>query len=215
MQRRCNRRQAEAAWSRETPRYETNELAPNRYRGLKVPRDKGLRCVILGSLLEIERAAHEALCGIAPNRLVWGPLQPPEFLRVLADITTWALTHFEPVRAWSVAEDLTASEEQEGYGLIGRLRRMSAADYPTGQFLRTMTDIAHPKIRGSALWVAHSLMCASHTGAVDRNAGPHPQDRQTGRVLRSSPAARHWLRSRQEHWPLDYRRQWWIEFNRD
>jgi hypothetical protein len=46
-------------------------------------------------------------------------------LRIVTDLTTWSLTHFEPGRAWSLAEDLSAAEEQEGYGLIGRRRRMS------------------------------------------------------------------------------------------
>jgi hypothetical protein len=213
--RKTNPRRAETTWSRDILTSETHTLAPNFYRTLKVPRDQGLRCAILGSLLEIERATCDALRGIAPNRLFWGPLEPQEFLRVLGDLTTWALSHFEPVRAWSIAEDLTATEEQEGYGLIGRLRRVSPADDPTVPFPRTLSEIAHPKIRGGALWVAHSLMSASHTAASDRKSGPNPQDRQTIRVLSCSPAARDWLRTRQEDWPSDYRHQWWIDLTRD
>jgi hypothetical protein len=103
--------------------------------------------------------------GSRPIRCGGGPLSPTEFLRIVTDLTTWSLTHFEPVLAWSLAEDLSAAEEQEGYGLIGRRRRLSAADNPSGHSLRTLQEVSEPKIRGSALWVAHALMSASHVGA--------------------------------------------------
>ena len=52
---------------------------------------------------------------------------------VLGDLTSWSLTHFEPVRCWSAAEELTPTEVQEGRGLIGRTGRMSGSDYPENQ----------------------------------------------------------------------------------
>jgi hypothetical protein len=55
-----------------------------------------------------------AIAGIAPNPFCWGQLTPAEFLLILGDLTTWALTHFESVRSWSVAEEMTATEQQEG-----------------------------------------------------------------------------------------------------
>jgi len=211
--RRLGSREAEAYRSRDMLKYKASELAADRYRGLKVTREPSLRVAILGSLLEIERTVSNALVGIQPNRLLWGALEAREFLQVLSDLTTWALTHFEPVRAWSLAEDLTAAEEQEGYGLIGRVRRMSAADYAAGQSVRTLSDIALPKVRGSALWVAHALMSATHPGATDRIAGPRQQDRQKARILPTSPAARTWIAERQQCWPEAYRREWWIELS--
>jgi hypothetical protein len=74
---------------------------------------------------------------------------------ILTDVTTWSLTHFEPVRSWSVAEDLTATEEQDGYGLIvlkvdtGRLlsdRRLSTVFSPAPGAIRTecRDDLADP-----------------------------------------------------------------------
>jgi hypothetical protein len=194
---RNHHRRASTEWSAQALRSEAHYLAPDRYRTLKVARESSLRCVILGSLVEIERAILNALAGRSPNPLWWGPLNPTDFLRIVTDLTTWYLTHFEPVRAWSLAEDLSAAEEQEGYGLIGRRRRLSASDYPSGHLLRTLQEITEPKIRGSALWVAHALMSASHVGASDRDAKLSLQERQASYLHRAPPAARAWLANRQ------------------
>ena len=43
--------------------------------------------------------------------------------------STWVLTHLEPVRCWFAAEDFPPTQEQDGYGLIGRGQRMSVSDY--------------------------------------------------------------------------------------
>ena len=186
-------------------------LAADRYRNLKVARESELRCSMLGSLVEIQRAIADALSGISPNRLLWGPLTAEEFLRVTMDLTTWSLTHFEPVRAWSIAEDLTPAEEQEGYGLVGRMRRISIDDYATGRSVRTLRDLTHPKVRGAALWVAHALMSPSHVGASDRR-GRTLHDRQVARILQCSPIGRDWLAQQQQHWPGIYLRRWWDAF---
>ncbi|MGA2841208.1 MAG: hypothetical protein ABSG18_13670 [Steroidobacteraceae bacterium] len=159
-------------------------------------------------------AVTDALAGIAPNRLLWGNLTAREFLTVVDDVTTWALTHFEPVSAWSSAEDLTAVEEQEGYGIVGRLRRQSGSGDQSQNGERSLREVTHPKVRGSALWVAHALLASCHGDASDRTSGSTPQERQIARIVRSAPAGREWLAHRQESWPTAYRRQWWIDVRR-
>ncbi len=72
---------------------------------------------VVESLLEIQRAAQDSLLGVVPDPIIWEPLQPAQFLQVLADITTWSL---EPVLAWSAAEDLTDLERRPGNSLLGR-----------------------------------------------------------------------------------------------
>jgi hypothetical protein len=174
-----------------------------------------VRVAILGCLLEIERAAAAAIAGIAPNPFSWGKLTAPEFLLILGDLTTWALTHFESVRSWSVAEEMTATEEQEGYGLIGRGQRMSIADYAEDRMTRSLRDIANPKVRGPALWTAHTLMATCHVAASDRSSGKTTQDRQSALLSGLAPASRQWLAQRQANWPSDYRRSTWINLNED
>jgi hypothetical protein len=100
--------------SRQNLLSDINFLASNRCRDLIVPRNPKVRFDILAGLVEIECAAANALCGVRPNPWLWGDLAPQEFLLVLRDVTTWSLMHFEPVRAWSAAEDFSPTEEQEG-----------------------------------------------------------------------------------------------------
>jgi len=202
----------EIPWSAAQLRIEIQFCTPDRYRDLKVARESEVRLTILSSLVEIERVVAKALAGINPNRLFWGNLTAEEFLTVLDDVTTWSLTHFEPVSAWSGAEELTAVEEQEGYGLVGRHRRQCgsvAKSNQSGQ--RTLREVTHPKVRGAALWVAHALLAVCHMDASDRPSGDTSQQRQAARLLRAAPAGREWLANRQERWPATYRRQWWID----
>ncbi len=189
-------------------------LAANRYRDLKVASESEVRRVMLGSLLEIERAVADALAGVTPNCLVWGNLTSQAFLTVVDDVTTWSLTHFEPVCAWSGAEDLTAVEEQEGYGIVGRLRRQCGLVDHGQNGNRSLREVTHPKVRGAALWVAHALLASCHRDASDRSSGSTPQERQIARILRSAPVSQEWLADRQARWPGAYRRQWWIDVRR-
>ncbi len=189
-------------------------LTANRYGALKLASESEMRRVMLGSLLEMERAVADALTGIAPNCLVWGTLSAEAFLTVVDAVTTWSLSHFEPVCAWSSAEDLTAVDEQEGYGIIGRLRRQGGSTEQGQNGERSLREVTHPKVRGAALWVAHALLASCHTDASDRPPGLTPQDRQTARMLRSARAGWEWLADRQERWPAACRRQWWIDIRR-
>jgi hypothetical protein len=161
--------------------------------------------------MEIEKSAAAAIGGIAPNPLLWGRLTAASFLMILDDVTTWALTHFESVRSWSVAEDFTPTEEQEGYGLIGRGQRMSASDYPPKQLTRSLRTITNPKVRGAGLWTAHALLATCHTAASDRSFGATPQDRQAALLAGAAPVSRQWLAQRQTRWPPEYRRSGWVD----
>jgi hypothetical protein len=183
----------------------------DRYRSYRRIYEPAVKPNILACLVEIERSTAEALAGIAPNFCLWGKLSAAQFLMVLGDLTTWSLTHFEPVRCWSAAEELTPTEVQEGQGLIGRTARMCGSDYGEDQCTRSLCDVAIPKVRGAALWTAHALMATCHTAASDRISGKSPQDRQHALLSRAAPVSRRWLAMRQAHWPRDYCRNQWIE----
>ena len=101
-----------SCWSHAALKSQQQLLAPNRYRDLKVRSQPAVRSAILGCLVEIEKTAATAIAGTAPNPLLWGKLTGASFLTILEDVTTWTLTHFEPVRSWSVAKDFTPTEEQ-------------------------------------------------------------------------------------------------------
>lgn len=197
-------------WSRTELVEDAESVVANQYRALKVAREPELRCALFGCLLEMERAAEAAISGAAPNPLLWGRLSAEDFLLVLRDVTTWSLTHFEPVRAWSAAEDLTIVEEQEGYGMMGRIRRLMPSDYPEKRTVRTLQEVVNPKVRGASLWVAHAMMSVIHPDASDRPTGLSPHERQAARLRRCVPEGRRWLADRQRHWPRTYVRSSWI-----
>ncbi len=200
-----------SCWSHGDLKNDREFLASERYREIKVAREPAVRSTLLACLLHIEQTTAAAISGIPPDAWSWGNLTSDEFLMVLTDLTTWSLTHFEPVLSWSAAEDFTPTEEQEGYGLIGRIRRMSASEYGEHRMTRTLRDVANPKVRGAALWAAHAFMATCHMAASDRPSGISTQDRQAALLSRSAPAGRHWLAQRQEFWPPAYRRARWIE----
>ena len=166
---------------------------------------------VAAALLEIQRAAQDSLLGVVPDPIIWGPLQPAQFLQVLADLTTWSLTHFEPVLAWSAAEELTDLERQHaGNALLGRQHRCLPGAYPKGPSTRDMKELVDPAVRRSALWLAHALMASRHADAADGVGGGRPQLRQRNRLSAAAPAGLQWLADRSQGWPAAYRGARWI-----
>ncbi len=168
------------------------------------------RFYIQYALLEIQEAIENALAGVRPRRRQWGVVSARYFLHILEDVTTWSLTHFETVRSWSLAEDLTSIEIANGLKLIGRHRRMTPDDYADDRATRSLVDIEDPAVRGSALWFAHSVMASFHQDASDRQTAYRRTSRQAIKYAASSPAAAVWLASRMSTWPERYRRKCWL-----
>lgn len=162
------------------------------------------------ALLELQEAIENALAGVRPRRRQWGVVSAENFLRVLEDVTMWSLTHFEAVRSWSLAEDLTPIEIADGLKLVGRNRRMATADYAGDRAARSLVDIEDPAVRGSALWFAHSVMASFHQDASDRQTAYRRTSRQELKYAASPPAARAWLASRMNTWPERYRSKCWL-----
>ena len=162
------------------------------------------------ALLELQAAIENALAGVRPRRRQWGVVSARNFLHVLEEVTTWSLTHFETVRCWSLAEDLTSIEIADGFKLIGRHRRMTPADYAGDRTARSLVDIEDPPVRGSALWCAHSVMASFHQDASDRQTAYSRTSRQEIKYAASPPAARAWLASRMSIWPKRYRSKCWL-----
>jgi hypothetical protein len=168
------------------------------------------RFYIQYALLEIQEAIEQALGGVRPRRRQWGVVSARSFLHVLKDLTTWSLTHFETVRSWSLAEDLTAIEIADGFKLIGRHRRMTLADYAGDRTARRLVDVDDPAVRGSALWFAHSVTASFHQDVSDRQTAYRRTSRQELKYAASSPAARAWLATQVSNWPERYRSKYWL-----
>jgi len=198
------------SWSRHQLQQDVQFAADSGYRDLKgLPREPYTRFYIQYAILELQKATHNALAGIRPRRRQWGAINAKAFLHVLRDVTTWSLTHFEPVRSWSLAEELTPIEISETHQLLSRHRRMTSADYPADRSARSLVDIENPGLRSSALWFAHSVMASFHQDASDRPTAYRRTVRQDMHIVAISPAARSWLSTRMQAWPDRYRRICW------
>jgi hypothetical protein len=197
--------------SRKTLLSDVSFLAANRYRNLTVPLNSKVRFDILSGVLEIQTAIDKALHKTPPSSWLWGDLTPDEFLLVVSDLTTWSLMHFECVSAWSAAEDFSPTEEQEGYGIIGRSRRMLPSDYADPHSTRTLRDFTTPRYAEPPYGLRTPLMARRHKDAPDRTTGRALQDRQEARIWRSPAAARDWLADRQQYWPPAYLEEFWID----
>ena len=195
-----------ACWKRHQLQQDASLASALGYQHAKHPQRE--RYYIQYALLETQAAVENALAGIRPRRRQWGVVSADSFLRVLEDVTTWSLSHFESVRSWSLAEDLTPIEIADGYKLLGRNRRMTAADYAGDRAARSLVDIEDPAVRGSALWFAHSVMASFHQDASDRQTAYRRTSRQQIKYVVSPPAAREWLASRMSNWPELYQKYW-------
>jgi hypothetical protein len=195
-----------ACWKRQQLQQDASLASALGYQHAKHPQRE--RYYIQYALLEIQAAIENALAGIRPRRRQWGVVSAGNFLRVLEDVTTWSLTHFETVRSWSLAEDLTPIEIADGFKLLGRNRRMTTAEYSGDRAARSLVDIEDPAVRGSALWFAHSVMASFHQDASDRQTAYRRTSRQELKYGASPSAAREWLASRIGTWPERYRKYW-------
>lgn len=205
------RARAYHVWSPRELGADIDRAAATCYRDLKhVPREPWVRYAIVAALIEIQHAVTGAIAGIRPPGQQWGDLDGTAFLQVLTDVTTWALTHFEPVKTWSAAETLTPIERAEGLALLGRHQRLTPSDYPQERSTRALIEIRDPALRGSALWLAHSLMASCHQDASDRVTGVPPQARQRARLAAIDPAGHAWLAQQMRAWPERYRQSRWI-----
>jgi hypothetical protein len=197
-----------AHWTEHQLEQDASLAAALGYQHAKHPQRE--RFYIQYALLELQVAIENALVGVRPRRRQWGVVRAGSFLHVLEDVTTWSLTHFETVKSWSLAEDLTAIEIADGLKLLGRHRRMTPADYAGDRTSRSLVDIEDPAVRGSALWFAHSVMASFHQDASDRQTAYRRTSRQENKYAASSPAARAWLASRMSTWPKRYRSKCWL-----
>src|ERR1700730_697309 len=187
----------------------------NSYWHFKGPkREPWVHYYLIYALIELQRAATRAVRGIRPPRRQWGNIGCQDFLKVLRDITSWGLDHFDCVPAWSAAEDLSPIERSEGQKLVGRHRRSIGGGLTERSNTPSLVYISDPALRGSALWLAHSLMASYHQDASDRHTGVRPQARQTMRLVGLPAAARLSLSLRMQTWPTKYRERRWIDVSK-
>jgi hypothetical protein len=161
---------------------------------------------LTSALREIETAIRRAIAGESPDVLTWGPLRADEFLRIIQDVTTWALTNFEAFRARPAAEELPLGILGTGRPYFGKAHRLQPPFDSTGA-VRTLSSVNDPALRCPALWWAHVLLAESHRCCNPSQMGLPARQ---WHLLRSQcPVGLHWIMERMRHWPAGYVRRHW------
>jgi hypothetical protein len=158
------------------------------------------------ALEEMQMAIQRAIAGEAPDFLVWGPLRADEFLQIVRDVTSWALTNFEAFRARPAAEESPTGILQTAWPYFGKATRFQPPFNSVGG-VRALSSVNDPAIRCPALWWAHVLLAESHRCRNPSEMGLPA--RQWSLLQSQCPAGLHWLMERMTHWPADYARQYW------
>jgi hypothetical protein len=155
---------------------------------------------------EMEEVIHRAISGEAPNAFVWGSLSAAEFLRIVRDVTSWALTNFEAFRARPAAEELPLCICATGMPYFGKSYRLQRP-FDSNSPVRTLSSVNDPALRCPALWWAHVLLCESHRCCNRTEIGLLA--RQWHLLQSQCQAGLLWLRERMAEWPSEYIRQRW------
>jgi hypothetical protein len=155
---------------------------------------------------EMETVIRRAIAGEAPDAFTWGPLCADEFLRIVQDVTSWALTNFEAFRARPATEELPMGIVGTGSPYFGRAYRLQPP-FDSNGTVRTLSSVNDPALRCPALWWAHVLLAEMHRCCNPSQMGPPA--RQWHLLRARCPAGLHWLMERMRHWPSDYVRRHW------
>jgi TniQ len=155
---------------------------------------------------EMEMVIWRAISGESPDFCTWGPLRADDFLQIVQDVTSWALTNFEAFKARPAAEELPHGIGGTGSPYFGKAPRLQPP-YDSDAAVRTLSSVNEPALRCAALWWAHVLLAESHLCCNPTRLGP--PSRQWNLLRSRCPVGLHWLIERMKHWPQEYvRRQW-------
>lgn len=155
---------------------------------------------------EMELVIRRAIAGERPDASTWGPLCANEFLQIVEDVTSWALTNFEAFKARPAAEELPHGISGTGCPYFRKAPRLQPP-YDSDASVRTLSSVNDPALRCAALWWAHVLLAESHPCCNPTRLGP--PSRQWSLLQSRCPTGLHWLIGRMKNWPREYvRRQW-------
>ena len=165
---------------------------------------------VLRAVGRIESAIDRAIGGHDPDHRVWGFIGAADFLLVVQDVTTWALSNFECFPARPEAEDLpNGVRSAAGFYFTMMPRRL--LPFGSGSSVRTLRKTAEPGLRAAALWLAEALLARqeAHTGVETL----FPPARQWRLLKRRTPTGLYWLQQKMMTWPQRYIRHQWMDLN--
>ena len=158
----------------------------------------------------VETAIDRAIEGYDPDYRVWGFIGALDFLVVVQDVTTWALSNFECFPARPEAENLPNGVRNPADFYFTMLPRR-LLPFASGSSVRTLRNTAEPGLRAAALWLAEALLAKqeSYIGVETVD----PPARQWRRLKRRTPTGLYWLLQQMTAWPQRYVRHQWMDLN--
>jgi hypothetical protein len=165
---------------------------------------------VLRAVERIESAIELAIDGYDPDRRVWGFISAADFLKVVQDVTTWALSNFECFAARPEAENLpNGVRSAAGFYFTMMPRRLPP--FASGTAVRTLRKTAEPGLRAAALWFAEALLAKQEAYTCVETADPPA--RQWRLLKRRTPTGLYWLQQKMMEWPRRYVRHQWMDLN--
>jgi hypothetical protein len=149
----------------------------------------------------MQTVIRRAIAGETPDVVTWGPFRANEFLGIVQDVTSWALTNFEAFRARPAAEALPHGVSGTGSPYFGKAPRLQTP-FDSNATVRILLSVNDPALRCPALWWAHVLLAETHRCCNPSQMGLPA--RQWHLLQSRCPAGLHWLMESMKHWPADY-----------
>ena len=163
---------------------------------------------VIRAVERMETAIDRALGGHDPDKRIWGPLSALEFLIVVQDVTTWALSNFECFHARPEAENLPTGVRIAADFYFTMMPR-HLPPFASESCVRTLRKTAEPGLRAAALWWAEALMAKQEAYKMVETL--HPPARQWRLLKRRTPTGLYWLLQQMSAWPRRYINQQWMD----
>jgi hypothetical protein len=163
---------------------------------------------IIRAIDRIEIAIDRALDGYDPDRRVWGFISSRDFLVVVRDVTTWALSNFECFHARPEAENLPNGVRIAADFYFTMMPRR-LPPFASGRSVRTLSNTPEPGLRAAALWLAEALLAKQETYSLVETVDPPA--RQWRMLKRKTPTGLFWLHQQMTSWPRRYVAHQWMD----
>ena len=163
---------------------------------------------VIRAVERMETAIDRALGGHDPDNRIWGPLSASEFLIVVQDVTTWALSNFECFHARPEAENLPTGVRIVADFYFTMMPR-HLPPFASESDVRTLRKTAEPGLRAAALWWAEALLGKQESYKMVETV--HLPARQWRLLKRRPPTGLYWLLQQMSAWPRRYINKQWMD----
>ena len=152
----------------------------------------------VGTAREIQSAVDGALRGADPPEDLWGLIEANEFLHVVRDVTSWAITNFESFLAHPPAYVVPPCLYLGAFEPFRWPdRRLAPRDARIGA--NRLDRVFDPSMRRAALWTARSLLATRHPRPLHESRALSLNERRQRAFRHQNVEGLAWLVARARH----------------